>query len=150
MLLDSPFGIFMHNTFGSLDMAIFSFFGGIQNDIFTYIARFFSGFGDYVFFLLLGLFMVFLFFFKRARKISLLIILALVMYVVFTVFVSKYSLQRLRPYNMLQGYDQYFQWYLGAGQIMESEYCFPSGHTTTSMCVATVLFFVLKNDYRKK
>ncbi|MCQ2512918.1 MAG: phosphatase PAP2 family protein [Lachnospiraceae bacterium] len=45
----------------------------------------------------------------------------------------------VRPYNTLQSNPQFWSWYVAAGKLCESDYCFPSGHTTGATEIAIVL-----------
>ena len=56
---------------------------------------------------------------------------------------------RIRPYNTLQGNSDYWNWYIGAGALSESDYSFPSGHTTGAFEVATALFLCFKSEKKK-
>ena len=56
---------------------------------------------------------------------------------------------RVRPYNTLQGNADYWKWYIGAGALSESDYSFPSGHTTGAFEVATALFLCFKSEKKK-
>ena len=56
---------------------------------------------------------------------------------------------RIRPYNTLQHNADYWSWYIGAGALSESDYSFPSGHTTSAVEVATALFLCFKSDKKK-
>lgn len=149
MLYDSAFGQFMNSVFGSFDMAVFSGFAAVQNDAFTFLAKVFTCIGDLQFVIMYCFLASGLLFFKRTRKIGVLIIAAVGCYVLFNDLIFKDHLMRLRPYNALQGNSEYFNWYMNVGAIAESPYCFPSGHCCGTFAASTVLFFWLKNDLKK-
>lgn len=108
MFIDSAFGKFMHDVFGGFDMAIFSFFGGLQNDAFTFLANVFTALGSQIFFIPLFIYLFFLLFYKRVRKTALVFMIGLALVLFVNVVFLKYGLQRIRPYNMLQGHYEYF------------------------------------------
>ena len=108
MAYDSAFGQLMHNIFGGFDMVIFSFFGMIQNDLFTIFAKFFSALGEPLFILFVAILCLVLFLFKNTRKIAFMILLAIFLCVVINNLFFKDVLSRMRPYNILQGNSEYF------------------------------------------
>ncbi len=57
---------------------------------------------------------------------------------------------RIRPYNTLQEYADYMGWYNFAGAFSESDYSFPSGHTTAAFEMATALFLVFPKQRQKE
>ena len=107
MPYDSAFGQMMHNVFGGFDYAVFSAFGAIQNDIFTFLAKVLTCFGQPIFGIMLGFFALILCCFKRTRKIGALVAFALLLFLLFNDIILKNLLLRLRPYNVLQGDSQY-------------------------------------------
>ena len=149
MPYDSAFGQMMNSVFGSFDMAIFSGFAFVQNDIFTFLAKVFTTFGEFQFVIMYLFLSCALLLFKRTRKIGALIIAVVAVFVLVNDLILKDHLLRLRPYNALQGNSEYFNWYMNVGAIAESPYCFPSGHSCSTFAVATVLFFWIKKDLKK-
>lgn len=150
MAVDSGFGIMMHNVFGGFDMAVFSFFASLQNDVFNVFAKVFAAMGSSFFFILIWFLCAFLFFFKRARKMSTTVLIGLILTLMINIILLKYGLERMRPYNVLQSNPQFIVWYMAAGHLPESPFCFPSGHTACSTCIATILVVLLWKDYGKK
>lgn len=108
MPYDSAFGQMMNSIFGGFDMAIFKVFAFVQNDIFTFLAKAFTCIGEPSFVIMYGFLSVILLFFKRTRKIGLLVCLALGFYLLLNDFIFKYLFVRLRPYNALQGNSEFF------------------------------------------
>ena len=149
MSYDSAFGQMMNSIFGSFDMSVFSVFGSIQNDLFTFLAKLFTCFGEPFFIVPVFLMSCVMILFKRTRKIGFLIVLAIIFYYLLNNLVLKEAFQRLRPYNALQSNSQYFNWYMNVGGLHESEFCFPSGHTTSVFTITTVLFLWLRFDKKK-
>ena len=66
--MDSLFGQFLHDVFGSFDMAVFSGFGAIQNPVLNEVAAFISAFGSEKFCILLGALALILCFVRPYRK----------------------------------------------------------------------------------
>lgn len=149
MPYDSAFGQMMSNIFGWFDLSIFRAFGAIQNDIFTFFANVFTCLGDLTFVIMFGFTACVLVLFKRSRKVGLLIILSLGLYILVNDLLFKYIFLRIRPYNALQGNAEFFSWYMNVGPTYDSPYCFPSGHTCCTFAVSTAMFFWIKNDMKK-
>lgn len=141
MNYDSSFGQFMHNVFGGFDLAVFSGFGAVQNDIFTIIAKFFTAFGEPVFGIMLALLSCVLLLFKRSRKIGFMLLFGVVLFYLINNMFLKHVLLRMRPYNALQGNPDFFAWYMNVGAVAEDPYCFPSGHTCYAFTMCTIVFF---------
>lgn len=137
-------------TFSGFDMAIFNFFGSIQNTFLTYVAKFFTTFGDEAFVIPVAVIAVILMLFKKTRKYGFAIAFAIVAGTLVTNVIVKPMALRVRPYNTLQGNADYWSWYVAAGALSESDYSFPSGHTTGAFEIATALFLVLRGDGKKK
>lgn len=136
-------------AFYGLDMLIFQLFGAIQNTFFTYVAKFFTNFGDEAFVIPVAVVAIVLCFFKKTRKYGFTILFAIAIGTIVTNVAVKPMALRLRPYNTLQGVSDYWQWYVGAGSLSESDYSFPSGHTTAATEIAFALFLCLKSDRKK-
>lgn len=136
-------------AFYAFDMWVFHFFGSIQNDFLTCVAKFFTAFGDENFTIPIVVLAVVLCFFKRTRKYGFAVLFAVVAGTLITNVIAKPMVLRIRPYNTLQQNADYWSWYIGAGALSESDYSFPSGHTTAAMEVATALFLCFKSDKKK-
>lgn len=135
--------------FYSLDMWIFHFFGSMQNTVLTYVAKFFTSFGDEAFVIPMAIVGIVLCFFKKTRKYGFALIFAIAIGTIVTNVVVKPMALRIRPYNTLQGDAEYWAWYLAAGSLSESDYSFPSGHTTAAFEMATAMFLCFKSDKKK-
>lgn len=149
-LLAGSIGDQLNSAFYGLDMAIFHFFGSIQSDFLTAIAKIFTAMGStkyVVLFAVMGLIMCF---FKRTRKVGFALVFAVIIGTLLTNVIIKPAVLRIRPYNTLQGDAQYWAWYLGAGMLCESDYSFPSGHTTGAFEIATALFLCHFTEKKKK
>ena len=101
-MIDSSFGQMMHSVFGPFDMAIFSAFAFVQNDIFTAIANFFTALGEPSFGIMLFILAMVLCFFKRTRKIGHLLLFATGVFFILNNIILKNLFFRVRPYNALQ------------------------------------------------
>lgn len=135
--------------FYGFDMWFFSFFGHMQNTFLTYVAKFFTTFGDEGFVIPMVIFAVVLCFFKKTRKYGFALIFAIAIGTIVTNVVVKPMAVRIRPYNTLQDNVDYWSWYLGAGGLSEGDYSFPSGHTTAATEIAVALFLCFKSDKKK-
>lgn len=137
------------NVFYSFDLWVFHFFGSIQNTFLTYVAKFFTTFGDEAFVIPMIIVAIVLCFFKKTRKYGFTLMFAIIVGTLVTNVVVKPMALRIRPYNTLQGNADYWAWYLGAGALSESDYSFPSGHTTAAFEMATAMFLCFKKDKKK-
>ncbi len=143
-------GANIDKAFYGFDMAVFKFFGSMQNTFLTYVAKFFTTFGDESFIIPIAVLSVVLMLFKKTRKYGFALAFSIVVGTLVTNVVVKPMALRIRPYNTLQGNADYWAWYLGAGALSESDYSFPSGHTTGAFEIATAMFITLRSDNKKK
>ncbi len=150
ILLAGSIGELLDSIFASFDMAVFSFFGGIQSGFLTAIAKIFTAMGSTKYVALFGVFALVLCFFRRTRKVGLALLFAILIGTLITNIIVKPLVLRVRPYNTLQDIPEYWAWYLGAGSLCESDYCFPSGHTTGAFEIATVLCLMYATTKKKK
>ncbi len=136
-------------VFYSFDLWVFHFFGSMQNDFLTYVAKFFTTFGDEAFVIPIVIVGIVLCFFKKTRKYGITLVFAIIIGTLVTNVVVKPIALRIRPYNTLQGNADYWKWYVGAGALSESDYSFPSGHTTGATEIAVSLFLCFRKDKKK-
>ena len=137
-------------AFYNFDYAIFSFFGNIQNNFLTVVAKFFTSLGDEAFVIPMAVLAVVLALFKKTRKYGFALLFAIIIGTLVTNIVVKPMALRVRPYNTLQGDAAYWGWYVGAGRLSESDYSFPSGHTTAAFEIAISMFLVFRSEGKKK
>lgn len=137
------------SIFYNFDLWVFRFFGQMQNGFLTQVAKFFTSFGDEKFVIPLIVFGAVLCLFKKTRKYGAALVFSIVIGTLVTNVVVKPMFLRVRPYNTLQGVAEYFAWYKGAGMLSESDYSFPSGHTTAAFEIATSMFICFKKDRKK-
>ncbi len=135
--------------FYSFDMWVFEFFGSMQCTFLTYVAKFFTVFGDEAFVIPIVVVAIVLCFFKRTRKYGFSLLFAIIIGTLVTNVVAKPAFLRIRPYNTLQDNAEYWAWYIGAGALSEGDYSFPSGHTTAAFEMATAMFVCFKSDKKK-
>lgn len=134
------------SAFYSFDMWVYHIFGSMQCGFLTGVAKVFTAFGDEAFVIPMAVLGIVLCFFKKTRKYGFALIFAIAIGTIVTNVVVKPMVLRVRPYNTLQGapiWGEYSVWYKAAGALSESDYSFPSGHTTAAfeMAVATALCF---------
>ena len=149
-LLAGTIGDQLNTIFYDFDMAVFQFFGNMQNDFLTVIAKAFTAMGSTKYIILLAVVGLILCCFKRTRRLGFAFIFAVIIGTLITNVIIKPMVLRIRPYNTLQDNIQHWTWYLGAGQLSESDYSFPSGHTTGAFEVCTVLFLYCYNKLKWK
>lgn len=149
ILLSATIGDKLDGLFRTFDLWVFSLFGNIQNGFFTQVARFFTSFGDENFAIPMVILGIVLCFFKKTRKFGFSLIFAIAIGTVLTNVLFKPMVLRIRPYNTLQDVSEYMSWYVGAGKLSESDYSFPSGHTTCAFEMATAMAICFKKDGKK-
>lgn len=146
LLAVATMGDKIDSTFFGFDTWVFSFFGNMQCGFLTIVAKLFTTFGDEAFVIPMAIFGAVLCFFKKTRKFGFSLLFAIAIGTIVTNVVVKPMALRVRPYNTLQMTDfwaDYSVWYNAAGALSESDYSFPSGHTTAAfeMAIATALCF---------
>ncbi len=150
MLLAATVGETLDASMHGFDMAIYRIFGAIQNDVLTVIAKLFTSIGDEMFVIPMAILGLVLLFFKRSRKYGASLVVAIALGTIITNLVLKPMVLRVRPYNTLQGDADYWLWYTAAGMLSESDYSFPSGHTTGAFEIAFSMMLCFAADKRKK
>ena len=125
-------------TFYSFDYSIFDFFHSLAlsaGNILTPIAEFLAIIGDNGYFsFLVGLILIC---FKKTRKCGICIIFAVGFGALFTNIAIKNIVARPRPYA--SDVTAFKEWWEYVGSHLESEFSFPSGHTTAAMSAMTAL-----------
>lgn len=135
--------------FSSFDLWVFRFFGSMQCTFLTYVAKFFTSFGDENFIIPVVVLGIVLCFFKRTRKFGFSLLFAIIIGTLVTNVAIKPAVLRIRPYNTLQGNADYWSWYVAAGALSEADYSFPSGHTTGAFEIAVALFLCFRSEKKK-
>ena len=128
----------INSTFAGFDYAILEFFHMLAENasfIFNPIMEFMSIIGDNGY---LGFAIAFvLLLFPKTRKCGICIILAIAVGAAFTNVAIKNIVARPRPYA--SDVAAFKEWWTYAGAHLESEFSFPSGHTTAAMAAMTAL-----------
>ncbi len=151
--LAASLGDKIDSSFFSFDSSVFTFFGNIQNGFLTIVAKLFTSLGDEDFIIPIAILAFCLCLFKKTRKYGIAMLAAVAVGTIVTNLWLKPMVLRIRPYNTLQGtpfWDKYSQWYAAAGSLSESDYSFPSGHSTSAFEVATALCLCLISDKKGK
>ena len=150
LMLAATIGDTLDATMHGFDMAVYRIFGAIQSEFMTVIAKLFTSFGDEMFVIPMAILGIALCFFKRSRKYGFALMLSIAIGTIITNLLLKPMVLRIRPYNTLQEDAQYWLWYTTAGMLSESDYSFPSGHTTGAFEIATSMMLCFAADKRKK
>ena len=132
-------------TFQSFDYKILEFYHnlheGSMGQFFDIFNKYFTRLGDGGYFVLaIGLILLL---FKKSRKIGMGMIGGVIIGALFTNVAIKNVVARPRPYVSTQTFQD---WWLAVGHGLESEYSFPSGHTTS---VAAAMWPVFLNCKKK-
>ena len=128
----------LNTVFAPFDRAILEFFHILCENagvIFTPIAEFLAFIGDNGYFSFLIAFILLCF--PKTRKCGACMILAVGFGALFTNIAIKNIVARPRPYA--SEIEVFAQWWKTAGAHIESEFSFPSGHTTAAMAGMTAL-----------
>ncbi len=150
--LAATLGDKIDSAFYGFDVAIYKIFGAMQNGFFTAISKVFTSFGDENFVIPLAVLGVILCLFKKTRKYGFALVFAIAIGTLVTNVVVKPMVLRIRPYNTLQNapiWDEYSKWYQAAGALSESDYSFPSGHTTAAFEAAIAMALCFRSDGKK-
>lgn len=131
----------INTTFAGFDYALLEFFhnlhSGALGDFFDIFMSYFTKLGDDgIFLILLSLVLMI---FKKTRKVGAAMLGAIIIGALFTNITIKPIIARPRPYHDELGI--FHQWWVSVGSHVESEFSFPSGHTTSAMAAMTGLFF---------
>ena len=129
----------LNSFFGSFDQAILTFYHNLHETLKTpmdVVVQLFTKLGDGGIFLIIVA--LFLMLFKKSRKVGIGMLGGIIIGALFTNIAIKNFVARPRPYMYMQQYRDWFQsiWHWD----LESEYSFPSGHTTAAMASMTPVF----------
>ncbi len=133
---------FLDTVFYGFDTVIFSFFGSIQNEFLNAFADLITFFGSSDSSLIYAVIAIILLFKRKTRPYGISLIFAMLLGGLFTNVLLKPSIARPRPYIGLMDTDfwnEFEVFYKYAGSVIESEFSFPSGHTTLATDVAVSL-----------
>ena len=131
----------LNTTFQSFDYKILEFYhnlhAGSMGPFFDFFNKYFTRLGDGgIFVLAIGLILLL---FKKSRKIGMGMIGGVIIGALFTNVAIKNVVARPRPYKTT---EIFWQWWNAVGHGKESEFSFPSGHTTS---VAAAMWPVFLN-----
>lgn len=138
----------LNSVFGAFDMFFFKLFGNIQSDFLTSVEKGITFFGDGKFVAVVLVAALVMLLFKKTRKVGLCVITALVLSTLVTNLLLKPVIMRPRPYVFLKDNLQFMTRYENAGALVESDFSFPSGHTTAAFSYCTAMFLSLKGKHK--
>lgn len=129
----------LNSVFQQFDYKILEFYhslhSGAFGDFLDVFFKYFTRLGDDgIFLILLGLFLML---FRKTRKVGAGMIGGIVIGAVFTNLTLKTVIARPRPYCTT---ELYRDWWLSVAHGLESEYSFPSGHTTSAAAAMMPVF----------
>ena len=133
----------LNTTFNGFDHAILSVlheFALLTNGNLNWLFKFISLFAEKGLFLIL--LSIFLMLFKKTRKFGICMFGAIGAGAILTNFILKDMVARPRPY--MSGILEYKDWWQYAGMVTESDFSFPSGHTTAMTAAMMSLVFMAK------
>ena len=133
----------LNTSFSGFDHAILSVlheFALLTNGNLNWLFKFISLFAEKGIFLIL--LSIFLMLFKKTRKFGICMFGAIGAGAILTNFILKDMVARPRPY--MSGILEYKDWWQYAGMVTESDFSFPSGHTTAITAAMMSLVFMAK------
>ena len=133
----------LNTTFNGFDHAILSVlheFALLTNGNLDWVFKFISLFAEKGLFLIL--LSIFLMLFKKTRKFGICMFGAIGAGAILTNFILKDMVARPRPY--MSGILEDKDWWQYAGMVTESDFSFPSGHTTAITAAMMSLVFMAK------
>lgn len=133
----------LNTTFNGFDHAILSVlheFALLTNGNLNWLFKFISLFAEKGIFLIL--LSIFLMLFKKTRKFGICMFGAIGAGAILTNFILKDMVARPRPY--MSGILEYKDWWQYAGMVTESDFSFPSGHTTAITAAMMSLVYIAK------
>lgn len=133
----------LNTTFYAFDHAILEFLHNLAlltNGNLNWLFKFISLFAEKGLFLIL--LSIFLMLFKKTRKFGICMFGSIGAGAIITNFILKDMIARPRPYmsNVLE----YKDWWQYAGKVVESDFSFPSGHTTAMASAMMSLIYMAK------
>ena len=112
------------------------------NGRFTPILKFITSLGNVgIAFIITALIMLL---FLRTRKVGMLLLVSMLLWIILTNVILKNVIARPRPY--LNQLSDFYIWWNEAGALLETGYSFPSGHTTAAMAFGFTLFLCFKKS----
>lgn len=139
----------INSLFGGFDMSVFRIFGGIQNEVLTVIANAVTHLGGVEAVAAVLFISIILCFFKKTRKIGICVLCSVAVGAIITNIILKPLIMRPRPYVYFADNPEFTAWYTAAGSLFESDFSFPSGHTTSAFSYCIALFLCLRERKNK-
>mgnify|MGYP003292756150 CR=1 FL=1 len=134
------------SIFDSFDMSVFTFFGEqIHSAAMNIVAEFITFFGGSSFVTPMAVVGALLIPFKKTRKFGMAVLFAVLVGTLLTNLIMKPLFDRPRPYIYYADNPVFMSWHKSAGNHIESEKSFPSGHTTAAFELGVAIFLVMKN-----
>lgn len=133
----------LNTSFSGFDHAILSVLHELAlltNGNLNWLFKFISLFAEKGLFLIL--LSIFLMLFKKTRKFGICMFGAIGAGAILTNFILKDMVARPRPY--MSGILEYKDWWQYAGMVTESDFSFPSGHTTAITAAMMSLVYIAK------
>ena len=133
----------LNTSFSGFDHAILSVLHELAlltNGNLNWLFKFISLFAEKGLFLIL--LSIFLMLFKKTRKFGICMFGAIGAGAILTNFILKDMVARPRPY--MSGILEYKDWWQYAGMVTESDFSFPSGHTTAMTAAMMSLVYIAK------
>ena len=133
----------LNTTFNGFDHAILNVLHELAlltNGNLNWLFKFISLFAEKGLFLIL--LSIFLMLFKKTRKFGICMFGAIGAGAILTNFILKDMVARPRPY--MSGILEYKDWWQYAGMVTESDFSFPSGHTTAITAAMMSLVYIAK------
>ena len=133
----------LNTSFSGFDHAILNVLHELAlltNGNLNWLFKFISLFAEKDLFLIL--LSIFLMLFKKTRKFGICMFGAIGAGAILTNFILKDMVARPRPY--MSGILEYKDWWQYAGMVTESDFSFPSGHTTAITAAMMSLVFMAK------
>ncbi len=134
----------LNAVFNGMDQSITLFIHRLYElggDFMTKLMEFISLFGKHGLFLI-ALSLV-LAFFKKTRRFGTAMCIGIALGALFVNIYLKVAIARPRPYTM----DFYRQLWMMVGQNVESDFCFPSGHTNAAFATMVPVFILGKKRW---
>ncbi len=138
----TPAARWLNEAFASFDHAILSFYhelAQVASPVLTPFSEFFAFIGDGALFCFLLATLLVLF--PKTRKAGICVLLAIGFGALITNVAVKNLVARPRPFAM-----EYTEWWIYIGAPQQSEYSFPSGHTTAAMTGMVALCLGLEKN----
>ncbi len=134
----------LDRTFATFDGSIFNFMNGLAKSAGGFFTPFFklvSVFGEAgIFFIALSLVLLL---FKKCRRLGVTMLIAMAVGAIFTNLIIKNLVARQRPFTR-EEYKPFWQFVSGK---VQSEYSFPSGHTTVTMTTMTAMLLTCNKKW---